>query len=125
MVIKNALGVVIIELGERWVYYLRSQKREAIVDALTELATVNPQMVFFKGNFSKIIRELHRIVLETLGKEEVEVICSKSKSKNKIQEKKIVDSGKIDFYNRLRHKIYKMLSLIPSNNFVLFDNHDF
>jgi hypothetical protein len=34
VVIKNALGVILLELSERWVFYLKSQKREVIIDII-------------------------------------------------------------------------------------------
>lgn len=35
--IRNALGVIIIEIEEKWIFYLKSQKRELIIDILIML----------------------------------------------------------------------------------------
>jgi hypothetical protein len=35
--IRNTLGVVIIEMEEKWMFYLNSQKRELIMDILIML----------------------------------------------------------------------------------------
>jgi hypothetical protein len=67
VLIKNALGVIILELSDKWTFYLHSQKREVIVDIILELAKTNPGMVFFRSFFSKIINEFTLIIRECLG----------------------------------------------------------
>ena len=69
MVIKNALGVIILELSEKWVFYLRSQKREVIIDIILGLSKVNPNMVFFRSFFTTILKELISIIKQCLGYE--------------------------------------------------------
>ena len=65
--IRNALGVIIIEMEEKWMFYLKSQKRELIIDILIMLLKVNPKMVFFRSKYSKFLTIFYSILQETLG----------------------------------------------------------
>lgn len=68
VVITNALGVIILELGNKWCFYLGNAKREIIIDILINLLNVNPQLIFFKSFFNLILLELIRILSECFGK---------------------------------------------------------
>jgi hypothetical protein len=65
--IRNALGVIIIEMEEKWMFYLKSQKRELIIDILIMLLKANPKMVFFRSKYSKFLTIFYSILQETLG----------------------------------------------------------
>jgi len=79
--IRNALGVIIIEMEEKWMFYLKSQKRELIVDILIILLEVNPKMVFFRSKFSNFLTIFYTILQETLGRAEIAYDSHKQKSK--------------------------------------------
>jgi len=79
--IRNALGVIIIEMEEKWMFYLKSQKRELILDILIILLEVKPKMVFFRSKFSNFLTIFYNILQETLGRTEIAYDSYKQKSK--------------------------------------------
>lgn len=64
--IANALGVVLLELGQKWEYALKvdSPYRDPALLLLLELLTLDNQMVFFKLRFLSIIHSLTQILLQ-------------------------------------------------------------
>ena len=65
--ITNALGVVLLELGNKWEYALRpdSPYCEPALTLLAELISLDPNMVFFKLRFLSIIDCMTNILLQT------------------------------------------------------------
>lgn len=64
--ITNALGVVLLELGQKWEHALSidSPYRDPALLLLIELQTLDSQMVFFKLRFLSIIHSLTQILLQ-------------------------------------------------------------
>ena len=64
VVITNALGVIILELGNKWEIGLTSRHRERILDVMVKMAEINPEMVFFKRRFNSILESLIKLLEE-------------------------------------------------------------
>ena len=92
VIISNALGVVVLELGEKWEGQLASQHREMVLDLLLELAVVDNDLVFFKGRFIPILKSLGEM-LEKFGSSSL--------------------------HQRTELKIYRLLSLLRRENYQL------
>jgi phosphotransferase system HPr-like phosphotransfer protein len=51
--VSNALGVIVLELGDKWIVELSfdNPKKELLIDALLNLIMVNDQLIFWKRFF--------------------------------------------------------------------------
>lgn len=76
---------------------------------MIDLINTNSQLVFFRGFFSGILKDLANILRQSMGN-------SYSKQQQNKQ-KKEVDG----FYGRLRNKIMNLIGMIPNVNFQLWE----
>jgi hypothetical protein len=51
--VSNALGVIVLELGDKWIVELSfdNPRKELLIDALLNLIMVNDQLIFWKRFF--------------------------------------------------------------------------
>lgn len=65
--IGNALGVMVLELGERWKEGLLGKDKEGVIDLLLELVKVDKELVFFRGGFQSVLEGFIGVLVWGLG----------------------------------------------------------